>query len=864
MDREGFRNRLKQYKKAREENPGLKYWEWKNIPKYDNGTGFVTNDPNELRRNIQKVLNTTPEGDVNPFYNSLDDTYGSAELPEVTITAPYTRKASLAQQAKQGRKAYHDAGKKAAPVLATIPLGAGILGAASTLGWSTAIDLIDVATNPTDPLSYFDKFDLSKIKKVDPMSKNAKPVSNKIFVDDAKVAGSTAVKPTYLDYGTVSFEDNILNERPQWVKDVQEFYDTDVATRERNAASTAGVYYRLPFAKSRSELTFNSERPVYVREYLDNVDFGGYANRDMVVIEKNSPFTPDEVLVHEGAHLDQFNGETLPFNLMDDFDIHETIANYVTGAYNDPKYKPFLQDMLDDGYEFTDNIGNIHSTLEKGATNREMRYNIWLKNNKPNVGELDNIIDEMSDDDIIYMLTQTNSYSRDVHKNLLEKGKDRKDVAASIRTALKTVPILSTPMILNFENDPQSSFAEGGEVTGNNIPTQEEYITQQIVAERAAALKKSYDRQYPKVPTSGGKRSKADWENSLNQQEEYLNTLLSRWGITPSQKTIWQNNLKALQSQREAGYDAYIGEGKILGPSCAYTTGDNYGIDCISSEQFRQNHADYGFREIPYSQVQPSDVVLDYNPEEQRATHTMMYSKKGSDGVDRFNHSNGGHTKEAIRKDARYPFKGQPLAYEFVGTPADSTQWINDYKKIYGYADGGEVDQRQLILNRANEVSTNYSDAKDFTLDPINYTIRKLAKTIFGKGGISNCTLSATRWVDPNNQYMSAKNIFNNPNSGYTEISKDYVLPGDLLITKVPNKDSYHTMLVEGFDGDEPILRYSKGGHDTENNLVTGRTLSLYHKLDKEQGGNHDEDHYFRYNLPNEYWLPEITVTPKK
>ena len=38
MDREGFRNRLKQYKQAREENPGLKYWEWKDIPKYDEGT----------------------------------------------------------------------------------------------------------------------------------------------------------------------------------------------------------------------------------------------------------------------------------------------------------------------------------------------------------------------------------------------------------------------------------------------------------------------------------------------------------------------------------------------------------------------------------------------------------------------------------------------------------------------------------------------------------------------------------------------------------------------------------------------------------------------------------------------------------
>ena len=45
MDREGFRNRLKQYKKAREENPGLKYWEWKDIPKYDEGTDGVTGPP---------------------------------------------------------------------------------------------------------------------------------------------------------------------------------------------------------------------------------------------------------------------------------------------------------------------------------------------------------------------------------------------------------------------------------------------------------------------------------------------------------------------------------------------------------------------------------------------------------------------------------------------------------------------------------------------------------------------------------------------------------------------------------------------------------------------------------------------------
>ena len=47
MDREGFRDRMKQYKKARGENPGLKYWEWKDIPKYDEGTGAVMGPPTE-------------------------------------------------------------------------------------------------------------------------------------------------------------------------------------------------------------------------------------------------------------------------------------------------------------------------------------------------------------------------------------------------------------------------------------------------------------------------------------------------------------------------------------------------------------------------------------------------------------------------------------------------------------------------------------------------------------------------------------------------------------------------------------------------------------------------------------------------
>ena len=65
MDREGFRNRMKQYKKAREQPPGLKYWEWRGIPKYDEGTGSVSSDaPSWRKRPSKEQLDTFWAGNV--------------------------------------------------------------------------------------------------------------------------------------------------------------------------------------------------------------------------------------------------------------------------------------------------------------------------------------------------------------------------------------------------------------------------------------------------------------------------------------------------------------------------------------------------------------------------------------------------------------------------------------------------------------------------------------------------------------------------------------------------------------------------------------------------------------------------------
>lgn len=190
-------------------------------------------------------------------------------------------------------------------------------------------------------------------------------------------------------------------------------------------------------------------------------------------------------------------------------------------------------------------------------------------------------------------------------------------------------------------------YDEGTDDVGNKktIPTQEEYIAEQIAARKAAALEKSLSRTMPRVPQ--GIKTGERWNPVTNKVED-------------------------------------IHE---CGPSCAYTFSDNYGQNWTSSEDFKQNHTNYGWKQVPWEQRQPGDAVLIVD-DKGTAKHTMMYDSDNSQGQPLFNHSNGGRDESAIRKKAKYPHHNPYLTYEFVGTTADSTQWINDYKKIYGYAEG--------------------------------------------------------------------------------------------------------------------------------------------------------------------------------
>lgn len=140
-------------------------------------------------------------------------------------------------------------------------------------------------------------------------------------------------------------------------------------------------------------------------------------------------------------------------------------------------------------------------------------------------------------------------------------------------------------------------------------------------------------------------------------------------------------------------------------------------------------------------------------------------------------------------------------------------------------------------LSRATRVYNNYSDAKDFKMSPSDestHNFFRILKDNFWEqipAKVSNCTLTATQWIDPNNPVKSAKSIVDNPSRYYYRRipSKDASI-GNLVIAKVPNKDVFHTMVISGFaDNDddfifkgksysvkkgEPLVTYSSGGHD--------------------------------------------------
>lgn len=69
MERNEFRERMNQFKKARETNPQLSYWEWKAIPKYENGTDGIDKPFNIYYVDNPQVNRLMQQKGITPNYS---------------------------------------------------------------------------------------------------------------------------------------------------------------------------------------------------------------------------------------------------------------------------------------------------------------------------------------------------------------------------------------------------------------------------------------------------------------------------------------------------------------------------------------------------------------------------------------------------------------------------------------------------------------------------------------------------------------------------------------------------------------------------------------------------------------------------
>lgn len=214
--------------------------------------------------------------------------------------------------------------------------------------------------------------------------------------------------------------------------------------------------------------------------------------------------------------------------------------------------------------------------------------------------------------------------------------------------------------------------------------------------------------------------------------------------------------------------------------------------------------------------------------------------------------------------------------------------------------------KQKAILKRSQsgKTASNYSDAVDGDISPIRDKLTKVADNYtyllhnhpvlgylasppivsaayLAKGkvptGLSNCTLTATQWVNPDQPLMKAQTIIDEgPKYGYVQIPESHVLPGDLVIATNPSNNAHHTMLVHGFTespqthtfqgrqyhlpSGHPLVRYSNG---TTHSSGYRKSVGLMEYIDNSEGKT--DIKYYRHFSPEqkEVLLPEIIVTPR-
>lgn len=242
--------------------------------------------------------------------------------------------------------------------------------------------------------------------------------------------------------------------------------------------------------------------------------------------------------------------------------------------------------------------------------------------------------------------------------------------------------------------------------TKDNIPTEDEYITQRTGERIQQAQDKAYNRTDTIIPVFGEKT-----EADKKRQAEELKSAQGLYNLYKTYKQKMdrgemlavdfgfgyldkQGIQKALsEADAKLMHATYMHNAdKLIGPGCVATSMDNYDKDCISNKEFAKNPGKYGFKKIDNRDIKPGDIL-------QFARNHMLMANTSSTNSDgsltnplnmRYSGSNG---YDAVRKGSRYPAKWEDIeAYRFVGDKADSLQWKKEYRERYGHQFSGKKD----------------------------------------------------------------------------------------------------------------------------------------------------------------------------
>ena len=182
-----------------------------------------------------------------------------------------------------------------------------------------------------------------------------------------------------------------------------------------------------------------------------------------------------------------------------------------------------------------------------------------------------------------------------------------------------------------------------GKENGKAIPTQEEYIAEQIEAKRKAALDKSRNRTSVRVPMVANSKTEEEWRNRINDairyQEERLSRIMDNYDGYKKQMGIHfiqeeQEELDRLLEEKDKGYPKLV-----PGSNCMYNAGDCYGLNIPGNETFAAKHRQLGFKKAPKGSMEPGDLVQDVSMG--YPTHAMIYDSKDVEGNLLFNYARG-------------------------------------------------------------------------------------------------------------------------------------------------------------------------------------------------------------------------------